>query len=308
MANFDFLATKDWFYTNSGGFITFNIDVKNDFPRALVIFYKEFEKRSNEILQKHGCAMCHELARYSMPTRANTYLTADDALQKYEQENKALANVAFKPWENRSPEYWIMSKYYHVAEDVIKKGFPLKSATHQRLASIGKWDLLHNLMERKGFSAPSNIIKPEFIKDEANLGDFILWKSQYKANPRTKMYYVRNKASIQKISKEKSLYNYASIVINGWLKASKDLGDVLPSGVKFIKWPYGKSLGWGSASIKRVERGQTLMTIENKFANLNNIFDKDMQQTMYKRRVAMLENDTNKMFKEMIDFWGTIKT
>ena len=306
MARFDFVATKDYFASVSGGGITFDTSTKNNFPRALVIFYKEFEKRAEDVLRINGAGLCHEMAKHSMPTRANTALTANNALQIYEKENKALANVAYKPWENRSPEFWLMSGYQNVADYVMNKGNHFKDPIHQRLASIGKWTLLTTLMQNKGFTTPDDAPRAKFVQDDARLRDFIWWKSQYKKNPRTHNYYVKNKSSIQRIANEKSLYNYASIVINGWLKAAKGLGKTLPSGVSPTTWPY-KALGWGSGSVKRVERGHMNMKIENKFADMNSIFHGSVQQAVFKRGIARMDADTKKMFKDLPSFWNSIK-
>jgi hypothetical protein len=308
MATFNFLITESMLIHTSSAGAGMTISTKNNFPRALVMFYQEFEKRSYDILQKNGCGLCHELARYSMPARnGGTPIQANDAVLKYAQENKALANVAYKPWENRSPEFWVMSGYYTVAEHVLKVGLNFQNPTFQRLAGHGKWDLLYQLMVRKGFTEPQDAPKARFVKDSAKLRDFIWWKSQYKKNPRTHNYYVKDKNSILRMSNESSLNNYASIVINGWLNASKQLGDVVPSGVQFIKWRHGKGLGWGSGKIQKVERGHHSMKIENKFANMNGVFDSSIQQTMFRRRMQMLDADTKKLFKDMPDYWKSLK-
>ena len=306
MARFDFAATKDYFASVSGGGVTFDYSVKSNFPRALVIFYKEFETRAENILRVNGAGLCHEMAKHSMPPRATAALTAHNALQVFEKENKQLANVAFKPWENRSPEFWLMSGYQSVAQHVMGKGISFKSPTHQRLASIGKWGLLTTLMQNKGFTTPNDAPKAKFVQDDAKLRDFIWWKSQYKKNPRTHNYYVKNKSTIQKVSNAKGLYTYASIVINGWLKAAKGLGKTLPSGVSPTTWPY-KTLGWGSGSVKKIERGHISMKIENKFADLNGIFNSSIQQAVWNKGIARMEADQIKLFRDMPKFWNSIK-
>lgn len=307
MATFDFLATENFFISKSSGGNTISLSAKNNLPRALVLFLKEGEKRSTDLLKTNVCALCHEMAQVSMPTRANTALTANDALSIYEKENAALANVAFKPQVNRSVEFWVMSNFIPVAQYVMNTGIQLKNPLYQRLAQQGKWAMIQQFMTRKGFTVPQDAPPKRYVKDKAELRDFISWKSKYKKNPRTHNYYVEDKSSIKKIEKEKSLYNYASIVLNGWLMASKQLGDVLPAGVRKINWPHGKSLGWGSGKIKRNARGHVTITIENKYANLNNIFYGSMQQSVFKRRMALMDSETKKMFKDLVAFWNSLK-
>lgn len=308
MARFDFLATNSFFTSWSGGGFSMGLSAKNNLPKALVIFYREFEKRATDVLQTNGCGLCHEMAMHSMPVRAGAQLTANDAILKYAQENKALANVAYKPWENRSPEFWVMSGYISVADYVMKTGVQFQNPIFQRLATAGRWSHLNTLMRSKGFVTPSDAPKARFVKDSAKLKDFIWWKSQYKKNPRTHNYYVKDKLSIVRMSNESSLNNYATIVINGWLKASKKLGNVLPSNVTFVRWTRGnQTLGWGDGKIKKVARGDVHMSIENKFANLNNIFYSSMQRNVFNKRMQIMDAETKKLFKDMVGFWNSIK-
>lgn len=307
--SFDILTNTNVSQTFTGMGVAWDLSVKSNKARALVTFYKEFDKRASKLLTEQSCALCHELAKYSMPVRANTTLTANDALVRYEQENAALAGVAFKPWENRSPEYWVMSGHLHVADYLVNQmGFKFQNPTHQRMAQSNQWGLLQTYMKGYGFRVPQDAVSAQFVKEDAELRDFIWWKSQYKKNPRTNMYYVKNKASIQKMASENrtKLMNYASIVIQGWLKASAQLGDQLPSGVKQIKWPYGKTLGWGSGELRNTSRGNISVKIENKFANLNNIFYGNIQQAIYKRRMAIIDAEVKKFFEDMRNFWNSL--
>lgn len=288
--------------------VSFNVTSSTNITKALAMFFKEFSARAENILKVNGAGLCHEMAKYSMPTRANTALTANNALQVYAKENAALANVAYKPWENRSPEFWFMSGYQSVSDYVMKRGNQWQSPVHQRLAMIGRYDILGKLLARKNFQVPQDAPSKSYVKDQAELSDFIRWKSRYKKNPKRQNYYVKDKASITKIAQEKSLMNYASIVLNGWLKAAKGLGNTLPSGVQQISWPsqYSK-LGWGQGSVVRVNRYTTRMTIKNEYANLNNIFNSPIQQSIWKRRLSIMDQDTVKMFKSMENYWTTLK-
>ena len=287
--------------------VGWQFDSKSNKGRALVTIFKEFDIRARKLLTEQTCALCHELAMYSLPSRANTALTANDALGVYKRENAALANVAFKPWENRSPEYWAIQEHFGVASYLVNQmGFKFKNPTLQRLAQHNQWNLLFTYMKGYGFRRPQDAIPARNIKDDAELRDFIWWKSQYKQNPRTNMFYVKNKASIKKIEGEDSKYNYASIVIQGWLKASAQLGDQLPSGVKKVTWNIGKNLGWGSASVESPSRGVMTARLENKFANLNNIFHGAIQQAIFKRRMAILDAEAKKLSNDLQNLWNSI--
>lgn len=277
-------------------------------PRAMVMWFNEFSRRAKDLLETQGAGLCHEMAKYSMPTRANTALTANDAIKKYAAENAALAGVAFKPQTNRSPEFWVLSGYTNVADYVMKRGFPFQSSVHQNLAQNGKWALLDSLMRRKGMQTPDEAPSKKYVVDDAKLSDFIRWKSQYKKNPNRQPYYVKNKSTIQKIAQEGKLMNYASVVINGWLKAAKGLGNKLPSGVQKQTWPSQySSLGWGSGSVKKIDRYKTQMTIRNDYANQNGIFNSSIQQSIWRRRIAIMNQETTKMFKDMQAYWKSLK-
>lgn len=300
-------ATRAFRISAWGGKINFSFSEKNNLAKAYAMFFKEFERRATLLLKSHGTGLCYEMAKYSLPTRANTALTANNAVAIYAKENQALASIAFRPWENKSPEWWLMSGYQTVSEYVMKKGPPFVSPVHQRLASIGRWDLLESLMRKKGFVPPPDAPSAKYVSEEADLGNFIKWKSQYKKNPNRQSYYVKNKASIQKIANEKSLYNYASIVINGWIKAAKAINGPLPTGVSVINWPYGRNVGWGSGSVTRVERGHIKMTIENKYADLNGIWHGHIQQSIWNRRFKLMDADVQKLYKDMDAYWDSLK-
>ena len=280
----------------------------NNLPKAWALLLRKFYPSAEAILKTQGTGLCHEMAKYSLPTRANTQLTANDAIKKYADENAALANVAFKPWESRSPEFWFMSGYINVTQHVMQKGFKFKTNGSQNLANIGRWDLLEKLLLKRGFTVPDDAPSRAYVVEDAQLSKFIQWKSQYKKGGSKKKYYVKNTGTISKIENEKSLYNYASIVINGWTKAAKAIGGQVPSGVTVINWPHGKSLGWGSGSVKRNSRGSITLSIENKYANLNSIFDSSIQQAIWKRRTKIMESETKKLFNDLLNYWNSIKT
>ena len=293
-------------YTSKGGF-KFTVSGNNNIEVKWEMFLKEFHTKGREMLKEQGAALCHEMAKYSMPTRANTYITANDAIKKYAEENLALAGVAFKEWESKSAMFWILSPYSNVAEYVIKKsGFTFTSPQAQHLYNIKKYDLLRDFMLRKGFQMPENIPTPQFVSEKAELSTFIQWKSQYKKKTQRGPYYVRDKASITRIAQEKSIYNYASIVINGWLKASKAIGDKVPSGVQTIRWPYGQSLGWGTGQVRKVKEGVLTLTISNQYYNLNGIFNSPIQRAIWDRRMRLFEAEQEKFFQKMIQYWDSI--
>lgn len=297
-------------WTSGGGGIQFAVSGSHNENERWGKLVQKFESDATSMLREQGSALCHEMARYSLPTRANTTLTANNALSIYESENKALAGIAFKPWDSRSAMFWLLSPYSDVADYVVKSsGFKFTSRNAQNLYNIQKFDLLRDFLKSKGFVPSKDIPDPSFVSEKAELGKFINWKSQYKktSGKARGPYYVKDKASIQKIANEKSLYNYASIVINGWLAASKDLGNKLPSGVKFISWPYGKGLGSGRASVKRENETSISMTIINDYYNLNGIFNSSIQQTIWKNRNALIESEINKFFDKMVKYYNSIK-
>ena len=219
------------FAGNNG--ISMRISGSTNLPAKFKRFKAKFTRESKDLLRLHGTALCHEMAMYSLPTRANTQLTANNAVQKYAQENQALASVAFKGWDSKDAMFWLLSPYTNVAQYVVtQQNFTFQSTVAQNLYNIGKFDLLRDFLIKKGFKPAGNIPTPEFVQQKAELGTFIQWKSQYKKGGKRGPYYVKDKASIIKIAQEGKVNNYASIVINGWLNASKDLGDVLPAGVQ----------------------------------------------------------------------------
>jgi hypothetical protein len=294
--------------TGKGG-MQFSVSGTQNYDEKWKKFSTEFVRNAKQVLEEQGSALCHEMARYSLPTRANTALTANNALAVYAQENAALANVAFKPWESKGAIFWLMSPYSSVADYVVKStNFKFTSNTAQNLFNIGNFDLLRNFLMKKGFTVPRNIPEPNFVVNQAELGTFINWKSQYKkaSGPKRGPYYVKNKASISKMANEKSLYNYASIVINGWLAAGRDLGNKLPSGIRPVTWPHGKGLGSGRAQMqKNGENGYT-MTISNRYYNLNGIFNSSIQQTIWKNRNSIMDREVQVMFQKMTKYYDSL--
>ena len=284
-----------------------SISGSTNLPQKWKTFERKFNKDCKNVLKTNGSALCHEMANYSLPTRANSQLTANGALSKYAQENQALAGVAFKSWDSKSAMFWLLSPYSNVADYVVKaQNFQFQSQVAQNLYNLKKFDLLKDFLLKKGFKQLGNNPSQEFVKDKAELGTFIQWKSQYKKGGKRGPYYVKDKSSIVKISNEKSLYNYASIVINGWLKASKDLGDALPAGAKRVVWPYGKGLGMGSATIKKSGSAGATMTISNQYYNLNGIFNSSVQQAVWKRRESIFNGDVKVFQQKMIAYWDSI--
>jgi len=297
-------------WTTGKGGIQFSVSGSQNENEKWDKFVKKFDSDATVFLREQGSALCHEMARYSLPTRANSSLTANNALTTYEAENKALAGVAFKSWDSRSAVFWLLSPYSDVADHVIKSsGFNFTSKTAQNLYDIKKFDLLRDFLKSKGFAPSKDIPDPSFVSDKAELGKFINWKTQYKKTSGKSRgpYYVKDKASIQKIASEKSLYNYASIVINGWLAAGRDLGNKVPSGVKIISWPYGKGLGSGRASIRREGETAVSMTITNDYYNLNGIFNSSIQQTIWKNRNALIELELKRFFDKMVKYYNSLK-
>ena len=302
------LAFRRFTLSSNAGRMSWMVTQHNNLPKAWALLLRKFYPSADTLLKTQGTGLCHEMAKYSLPTRANTQLTANNAVQKYAQENAALANVAFKPWESRSPEFWFMSGYINVTQHVMQKGFKFKTNGSQNLASIGRWDLLEKLLLKRGFTVPDDAPSRAYVVEDAELSKFIQWKSQYKKGGSKKKYYVKNASTINKIENEKSLYNYASIVINGWTKAAKAIGGQVPSGVTVINWPHGRTIGWGSGSVKRDARGSVTLRIENKYANLNNIFDGSIQQAIWKRRTNIMESEIKKLFADLLNYWNSIKT
>ena len=284
--------------------VSIAVSGSTNLPKKMKALKAKFTKDARALLRSHGTALCHEMAMYSMPPRATSLLTANQALSKYGQENKALAGVAFKPWDSKDAMFWLLSPYSNVADYVVKStGFTFQSNVAQNLFNLGKFDLLKDFLIRKGFKPMPDIPQQEFVQPKAELGTFIQWKTQYKKGGKRGPYYVKDKASITRISNEKSLNNYASLVINGWLKASKDLGDNVPAGVQRAKWRYGQSLGWGSASIKKSGQAGASLTMSNKYYNLNGIFKTSIQQAIWKRRENILNKEVKNFFDKMISYW-----
>lgn len=270
------------------------------------IFKRAFHKGAKKILLENGCGLCHELADLSLPKSTNTGLTANNALARYERENNALAGVAFKAWESKKDLFWIMSPYNNVKDYIIQKGlFKSAGPVAENLAKTRKYDLLDTYMRRKGYWTAYDVPKPAYVQDKAELGTFIQWKTQWKKGSNRGPYYVRDKASITKLSKEKSLYNYASIVINGWLSASHGLGDVLPAGIRKVTWIHGKGLGRGSGKL-RTKEGIVEMTISNDYYNLNGIFFSKGQQRVWNARMKNIETEGKRFLADMDKKWNSI--
>lgn len=275
------------------------------------IWKEKFKFHAERVLAEQGCALCHELARYSMPVRANRQLSSDEAKQMIAKENSELANIAFKPVTLKNPAWWILAGYTDVAEYVVKKtGFKFQNDTLNRLYKAGSYEILaKNLLDWGHFKTPSpeSIPNRSQILENADYSKFVRWKSLYKKEGARKPYWVKNEASITKISKENSLYNYSSICINGWLKASAKLGDKLPAGVKKISWPYAKNLGWGDMKIQKISDTHFKLTYINKYGNLNGIFKGNVQQIIYQRRIALAKQEIDKLLKTMLKYWEKIK-
>jgi hypothetical protein len=295
------------FASNRSG-ISIRVSGSTDLPRRMKKLQTKFTRDAKALLRSNGTALCHEMAYYSMPPRANAMLTANQALNIYAQENQALAGVAFKSWDSKDAMFWLLSPYSNVADYVVKStGFTFQSNVAQNLFNVGKFDLLRDFLIKKGFKPMPDIPKSEFVQPKAELGTFIQWKSQYKKGGKRGPYYVKDKASITRISNEKSLNNYASIVINGWLAASKALGDNVPSGVTKVKWRHGKGVGWGSASITRSSGwAGAKLTISNQYYNLNGIFKSSVQQAIWSRRMSIMDKEVKDFFKKMIAYFDSM--
>lgn len=275
------------------------------------IFKEKFKFHAERVLSEQVCALCHELAKESMPTRKNGHFTSDEAKAKLEKENAELANIAFKPVTLKSPAWWILAGYTDVAKYVVDKtGFQFKNETLQRWYKNGQYEILASaLMDWGKYPRPKQQSIPSHhqILEKASYSEFVRWKSLYKKQGAKKPFWVKNEASILKISKEKSIYNYSSICINGWLKASSQLGHKLPSGVKRVNWPYGKKLGWGYARITEVSSTNFKLTFTNKYGNLNGIFYGSTQQGVYNTRKTIAKQEIDKLLKTMLKYWKSIK-
>ena len=271
------------------------------------MFINKFEKDSEHILRKNGCALCHEMADVSLPQKHRGLYTANDGHKKFGDENQALAGVAFKSWDSKNGMFWALSPYSNVAQYVIKRsGYQFKSPIAQNLSNIGKFDLLRAFLLKKGLVPSPQIPKAQFVKDKADLPTFIHWKSNYKKGGQRGPYYVRDKASISRMAREKGLYNYASIVINGWLAASKALGDTPPASVKKVVWGWGQGIGSGNGSIVKKGQGMTTMTISNDNYNLNGIFNSRVQQAVWNKRQKEIDSEVTRFFRTMAMYWDSI--
>lgn len=284
---------------------------KDNLDKKYQVWLREFQVKGKELLTQQGCSLFHELARYSMPVRANKQLTSDEAIKQLQKENMELAHIAFTPVTKFGVSWWILRNHYSIAEFVARKtGFKYESETLNRWFKNGQYEILKGaLMDWGGHKRPSSssIPKDSQILDSADYSKFVKWKSLYKKEKTGKRYYVKNEASIQKIAQEKSIYNYASIVINGWLKASRLLGDRLDSGVRKINWPYGKSLGDGGATIKFINPVHIQLMFYNSYGNLNGIYNSQIQQTIVQRRTAIMEQRIKEFLDNMISLYNRIK-
>jgi hypothetical protein len=275
------------------------------------IWKDKFEFHSRRLLTEQGCALCHELARYSMPVRANTQFTSEQARATLEKENAELAKIAFKPVTLKGPVFWLLAGHHDIADYVMKEtGFAFKNETLKRWYNNGQYEILKSaLIDWGGYKKPtkSEIPSSSSIIEEADYSKFVRWKSRYKKDGASKPFWVKREASIKKIQNEKSIYNYASICINGWLKASAKLGDKLPQGVRKITWNYGKGLGSGDMKIIKISDTHFKLTYSNKYGNLNGIFNGAVQQAIYRRRMAIASDEIKKLMKTMLKYWNTIR-
>jgi len=275
------------------------------------IWKQKFEFHARKLLTEQGCGLCHELARYSMPVRANTQLSSDQVKTMLAKENAELASIAFKPVTLKGPVFWLLSNHNEIADYVMKKtGFEFRNETLKRWHKNGQYEILKSaLMDWGGYQRPKPNQVPDSsrILEEADYSKFVRWKTLYKKDGAAKHYWVKKEASIKKIQQEKSLYNYASICINGWLKASNKLGDKLPSGVRRISWPHGKNLGWGDMKLIKSSDTHFRLTFSNQYGNLNGIFNGTIQQAIYKRRASIANEEIKKLLKTMLTYWKTIQ-
>ena len=301
-----FFSPSTFSQTWRGAGMTMGMQGGGTLDKKWKIFKRAFHSGAKKILLDNGCGLCHELADLSLPTSKNKNITANNALIKYEKDNNALAGVAFKSWETKKDLFWMMSPYNNVKDYIVQKGlFKSAGPIAENLAKTRKYDLFDKYMRSKGYWTAYDVPKPEFVLDRAELGTFIQWKSQWKKGKQRGPYYVRDKASITKLSKEKSLYNYASIVINGWLAASRGLGDQIPAGVRKVTWSYGKGVGKGSGKIK-VKDGIVEMTISNDYYNLNGIFYSSEQQKVWNARMKNIEVQGKQFISDMDKKWNSI--
>jgi hypothetical protein len=301
-----FFASSYFNRTWTGAGMTWGFNGNSNLDKKWKTFNRAFHSGAKKIFETNGAALCHELADLSLPKSTNTQLTANNALGKYERDNLALANVAFKTWDSKKDMFWMMSPYVNVKDYIVQKGlFKSAGPVAERLAQTRKYDMLDTYLRGKGYWTAWDVPKPEYVKDSADLGTFVQWKTQWKKGGQRGPYYVRDKASIDKISKEKSLYNYASIVINGWLKAAQGLGNKLPAGVRKVSWNYGKSVGWGFGKIS-AKKGIVQMTFSNSYYNLNGIFYSAEQQKVWNYRMKNIDAETKVFFQDMTKKWNSI--
>lgn len=270
-----------------------------------------FQSHAEKLLAEQGCALCHEMAKYSMPVRANKQFSSDEAKRMLAKENEDLANIAFKPVSLKSPAWWILAGYVDTAQYVMQTtGWKFNNETMSRWYKNGQYEILRNaLVNWGGYKQPSGKQIPPSSRmlDEADYPKFVKWKSVYKKEGAASPYWVKKEASIKKIAQERSLYNYASICINGWLKASAKLGDRLPSGVNKVSWPYAKNLGSGTMEIKKLADTHFRLTYSNRHGNLAGIFEGQVQQAIYNRRNAIAQQEISKLLKTMLKYWEKIK-
>lgn len=297
---------RTWGQTGRG--MQFGVRVTGDSDKKWKQFNREFHKEATRIFTEQGSSLCWEMANISMPsTTRNPQLQANNALAVYERENKALANVAFKTWDSKKGIFWIMSDFNNVKDYIIQRGlFKTTNPVAQNLINLKKYDLLTAYLKNKGFYTAYDVPKSEFVADKAELGTFINWKRQWKQGGNRGPYYVKDKASIDKISREKSLYNYAGIVVNGWIKAAKGLGDKPVAGVRRVTARINPTVGGGSGKISKGRKGSVSMTISNDYYNLNGIFYTSYQQAVWKNRLNEMDVEVNKMFKHLENYWKSI--
>jgi hypothetical protein len=275
------------------------------------IWKDKFKFHAEKLLTEQGCALCHEMAKYSMPVRANSQFSSDTARSMLAKENADLANIAFKPVSLKSPAWWILAGYVDIAQYVMQTtGWKFNNETMNRWYKNGQYEILRGaLVNWGGYKQPrgDQIPSSSRMLDEAEYSKFVRWKSVYKKEGAAKHYWVKKEASIKKVAQEKSLYNYASICINGWLKASAKLGDKLPSGVSKVSWPYAKNLGSGNMKINKLSDTHFRLTYYNRHGNLAGIFDGQVQQAIYKRRNDIAQQEISKLLKTMLKYWEKIQ-
>lgn len=275
------------------------------------VWKDKFDFHARKIMTEQGCGLCHELARYSMPVRANAQLTSEQVQSMLIKENTELANIAFKPVTLKGPVFWLLSNHNDIADYVMKAtGFEFQNETLKRWHKNGQYEILKSaLMDWGGYQRPkpNQIPDSSRILEEADYSKFVRWKSLYKKEGAAKHYWVKKEASIKKIQEQKSLYNYASLCINGWLKASQKMGDKLPAGVKKISWNYAKNVGWGDMKLNKVSDLHFRLTFSNKYGNLNGIFNGNVQQAIYNRRASIAKEEIQKFLKTMLKYWKTIQ-